>query len=277
MAPKQIVFCSIGDVSIPHWLKQKKGFDVCLIFYGSSKRKEAALRKYATFFVKNEGYKMRNYKLALEKYNMLDAYDAFLFLDDDLVVSAKTISTCFKRLQEYTLDACQPSIVTNSKVGWKTLRRKPNVFMEYTNFIECNFMCLSRDLLTKTMPHLDMFSVGYGSDLILHKLVDREDAIAVFHDMWFFHPTRIMIKDNSVGGAMGRQEKQLSAKKIKEAFGIELYDFTFKTYKSIPQTKKWRRYFCTIEAYLWRAYDYPLFLVWRFFHIRKKLISTVRN
>jgi hypothetical protein len=136
---------------------------------------------------------MPNYLKAINQFQLLKTYSSLVFIDDDIVVYPDIVGECFNRLERYGLEACQPSRVGRSLV-WEFLRQKKNVLLEYTNFIECGFMCLTRNMVEKLLPYWNIFYTGYGVDNILHCLVEGEDKIAVFHDICFFHPTRTALR-----------------------------------------------------------------------------------
>ena len=224
---KNIVLCSVGDV-IPTWLSDRK-FDVCLIHYGRDESIRTKLKDLCETFIVNEHYKMPNYLLAFEKIDL--NYDGFIFIDDDLVVDSNVLDACFKRLDEYHLDACQPSKRHNVSHGWDFIvLQKKGVFMEYTNFIECGFMCLSKSCLTKIMPYWHKFLTGWGVDIILHEFANK---MAIFHDIHFYHPER----KRTVLDKSGKVTCSNSIEKgLLKTFGYNVQSFTPKVLKSIKQT-----------------------------------------
>ncbi|MBW2998685.1 hypothetical protein KY321_04055, partial [Candidatus Woesearchaeota archaeon] len=183
---KEIILCSIGDV-IPKWI-DKVNQDICLIYYGENKRTLDKLKKKCKYFISNKNFKMPNYLLAINKFNLITKYESFIFLDDDLVVEKRSFNECFKRLQIYGLDACQPSTSRPYSHEWDNIvLQDKRYYAKITNFIECNFMCLSSKVLKKMLPYWKYFLTGFGSDLIIHKFTNQ---IVVFHDISFFHPKR---------------------------------------------------------------------------------------
>jgi hypothetical protein len=127
---------------------------------------------------------MPNYLLAIEQFELLQHYERFTFIDDDLDLPGSTVEICFSRLKDYNLDACQPSEVSLFQF-WRIMKRRAKVFMDTTNFIECKCMCLSRSAVEKMLPMWSMFTTGFGFDLLLRDTVQK---FAVFHDIYFFHP-----------------------------------------------------------------------------------------
>ena len=129
---KNLVFASVGDYSNHHyWLKGKTNFDLYLISYSNN---NGEYRNDADYYLERKGSKFQNfYYLFKTQRNILDQYDQFLLLDDDIIISGVNISKLFDINKKYNLFISQPAFDKKSKISHPITVVKPRYFIRYTN------------------------------------------------------------------------------------------------------------------------------------------------
>jgi hypothetical protein len=190
---KNFVFSSVGDNTSfdSLWINDNMEYDIYIIYYGDN---EDIFNKYKSkvkFIEKRKGSKFQNFKYFYDNYNdIINKYDRFFILDDDIILNVEDINSMFKISKQYDLDICGPSFLPESKISWKMTKHKPNIILTYTNFVEVNVPLFSKTALDKLMNVLDDSLIGWGIDYlyIWANGLDKKTSYAIIHCIQCINP-----------------------------------------------------------------------------------------
>lgn len=167
---KNFVFSSVGDNTSfdKLWINEQMDYDIYVIYYGNNEDIYERYKSKVTYIDKRKGSKFQNFKYFYDNNkNIIDKYDRFFILDDDIIFNVKDINDMFKISRKYNLDICGPSFSKKGKISWDTVNvHKPNILLEYTNFVEVNTPLFNKKSLEKLMTILDYSLIGWGIDLL---------------------------------------------------------------------------------------------------------------
>jgi hypothetical protein len=123
-----------------------------------------------------------------ESPDILEQYDAFLFLDDDIAIDSAQINMFFDLFHQHSLMLAQPSLHPRSFFNHHVTIRQPRYVLRYTGFVEIMMPAFSRVALTLCLPTFRMSVSGWGLDYLwplrLSAPADKVaivDAVAVRH------------------------------------------------------------------------------------------------
>lgn len=169
-----LVFTSAGHNSnVMRWLGPHRTFDVWVVFYGEG---EVPLELLAAdYFAKRKGSKFQNLHSAFESHtSILDAYDAILVMDDDIVISANKIDELFRFREHYDFWIVHAAFSRLGKISHPITAVNPATRYRLTSFVEVTAPLFRKDKLLEFMQRYDPRLVGWGVDwLFLHELGPR--------------------------------------------------------------------------------------------------------
>jgi hypothetical protein len=118
----------------------------------------------------------------------LEAYDYFLFPDDDLLFPVGGMDRLFEICTARDLDIAQPALDRDSYVAYPITCAIAGFELRYANFVECMTPCFSRRQLQRVLPILRKHPTGWGADLAWALLPEQPvfkgaiiDAVSVTH------------------------------------------------------------------------------------------------
>jgi hypothetical protein len=187
---RNLVYSSVGcENFVDSWNCPQRTFNTAIVWYERSK---PILAHKPDFLLTHTGYKFQNFLILLEQFPAMKEHDYILFADDDIRLDSEKVCAIFELARKYQLDACQPSLTTDSVVNWPHTRHKPGVLLEYTNLVEIQCFCLSKRLLEMAMPFFHLIVSGWGLDLIFWELLGKPlDRMAILHSVEVQHPPRL--------------------------------------------------------------------------------------
>ncbi len=194
MSTKNIVVAPCGNKSFlfkQSWLKQKekKEFDLCLLFY-HEKINEPALYNDAEYFFHLKDFKFHMlYKLFNEiKKEWLDTYDFFYFLDDDIEIDTLQINEMFALSRAFKSDISQASLSKDSFCSWPLYKQNKKCFCRYVGQIEVMSPLFEKEALKKCLPSFIGNKSSWGIDSVWSKLLDYpENKLIVFDTVVMKH------------------------------------------------------------------------------------------
>ena len=193
---KNLVFSSVGDISNHHqWLKGKSNFDLFLINYSDN---NTEYKNDADYYYKRKGSKFQNFHYLYKNHrDILDKYDRFLLLDDDIKFSGTSISKLFNIHEQFDLSIAQPAFTQKSKISYLINLNHPRYFLRYTNFIEMNTPLFIKHALYKFMESYDPVLPSYGIDLwFINVIGTNEKNIAIIDDIVCTNPNDFFKRGN---------------------------------------------------------------------------------
>ena len=235
---KNLVFSSVGDNTCFDilWINEKMDYDLYVIYYGSNETIYENYKSKVKYIDKRKGSKFQNFKYFYDNNSdIIDKYDRFFILDDDIVFKVKDINNMFKISRKYNLAICGPSFSKKGKISHKHINKhKPDILLQYTNFVEVNTPLFNKEALINLMKLLDYSLIGWGIDLLYIQCngLEKEKSYAIIHKIKCINPHDDK-KDNKrelekIKNCDIRQEiweKFARKKKIKKRFEIKYFSF----------------------------------------------------
>lgn len=152
-------------------------FDLYLLVYDDSTDKWKGDTKY---ICKMHGYKLRmTYAYLTEHPEILERYDYFLLVDDDISMTSDDANAIFRAMREYKLEIAQPALV-DSYYSWVHTLHDDFCSIRYTDFVEMMIPCFSREALRTVLFTFNESECGWGSEAhwpLLIKSNHRDMAI----------------------------------------------------------------------------------------------------
>lgn len=194
MATRNIVIAPCGNKSYlfqESWLreKDKKDFDVCLLFYHETINNPALYEK-AEFFYHLKGFKyfMLNELLTNVRPEWLDQYDYFYFLDDDIEIDTFQINALFALSRAFGSAISCASLSKDSFCSWPIFRQQPNSFCRFVGQIEVMAPLFSREALKTCLPSFTGNRSSWGIDSVWSKMLGYpKDRLIVFDEVVMKH------------------------------------------------------------------------------------------
>jgi len=205
MSHKNIIFTSAGDNTrfVQYWCsRNEQNYDICVYYYGKCDENYEIYKTHATYIKKETGSKFQNFHKFWNAHpEIIDKYDRFFILDDDIEISVPDINTMFNLSREYSLEICAPSFnhTGGSIISHGITRNKKNTLLTYTNFVEVNTPLFSRTALDNLMKLYDPVLIGWGIDYlyILANGIDKKTSYAIIHSVQCVNPPHSKKKVNS--------------------------------------------------------------------------------
>jgi hypothetical protein len=175
-SPKQsnhrnLVFTSAGNNTEfdKLWIGKERNYDIMVVYYGSD---DEIYKKYASkvdYILKRKGSKFQNFHYIYETHrDILDKYDRFFILDDDIIFKTTDINEMFSMSKRYDFWICGPTFKKTSecKSSHPVTITQPGNLFRYTNFVEVNVPMFNRRALDKFMEYYDPELIGWGIDFL---------------------------------------------------------------------------------------------------------------
>jgi len=192
------IFTSVGDnTNFDNlWLGDDQLYDVYVIYYGDNESVYSRYKynKHIIHIEKRKGSKFQNFIYFYNTYrNIINKYERFFILDDDIIFSIKDINSMFEISNNFKLDICGPSFTKDSKFSWKCTKHKPNTLLTYTNFVEVGVLLLNKKALINLMKFISPKLIENGIDLIAiwANGLYRKKAYAIIHRIQCKNPTDV--------------------------------------------------------------------------------------
>lgn len=181
---RNLVIAAVGDDSWRHtWFMGagRRFYDVALAYYG-----DQAPPEEAEFRIARKGFKFTLLADLLDELGpRVAAYDHIWAPDDDIASSVEDINRLFEIAWAYDLPISQPAIAQGD-VSYAALRRREDLLLRYTGFVEVMCPLFSREALEVVRPTFRETVSGWGIDWAWTRLVDRRrlaviDSVGVRH------------------------------------------------------------------------------------------------
>lgn len=195
---RDLVFSSVGDNTkfYDRWLGSGRKYDIWLVYYGDDEKIYKEYKKRCFMVEKHKGSKFQNLFYMYNKYRkrLLEQYERFFILDDDIIINIKQINRMFELSKQFNLKICQPSFdSTFGKVSWMHTKHNPELKLKFTNFIEVNSPLYNKESFVKLMEKYDPKLIGWGVDYLSIWVngIDLKKSYAIIHEIKCINP-----KDN---------------------------------------------------------------------------------
>lgn len=237
METKNFLFSSVGDNTDfdTLWFDDNMNYDIYVIYYGNNEENYKKYKSKVTFIESRKGAKYQNFKYFYDTYpNIIEKYDRFFLLDDDIIINVEDINEMFKISREYDLEICGPSFTDEGKISHGITRHKPNILLSYTSFVENNVPLFSKEALDKLMDKIDNTLFGWGIDFlyIICNGLNKKKSYAIIHKIKCVNPFDKNKKKknrewNNIEGVNKEQKNWIEFSKINNilnTFPREVYD-----------------------------------------------------
>ena len=167
------------------YLTDDADFDLHLMVYDDS---YPQFRLDTPFVTRGHGYKMdMAYRYLNNRPELIDAYEYFFLVDDDIRMTAEAVNSLFAVMRQYRLRIAQPSL-SMSYATYAVTLHDPTCLLRYTDFVEMMMPCFSREALLKVMPTFKERARWCGIEFHWPVLIgtDHED-MAVIDDIAAVH------------------------------------------------------------------------------------------
>lgn len=198
MKNRYLIIAPCGNESTLYktsWLRDKetKIFDVCLLYYHATVKNEQAKNDVEYFFhLKDFKYLMIHQLLTQTKPDLLDSYDYFFFLDDDIEINTTDINKMFLLTAGLDLWISQPSLTHDSFCSWPILKSKPNSLCRFMGEVEVMAPLFSKYGLEKCLETFNKNKSSWGFDAVWPKLLNYpKNKIAVFDCITMRHTKEV--------------------------------------------------------------------------------------
>jgi len=195
MVNRNMLFTSAGDNTnfIKWWCtdKETQEYDIFVFYYGKSDENFKVYESHVKHIEKSEGSKFQNFYKFWTKYpDIINQYDRFFILDDDIEITSNDINEMFNLSKEYNLEICGPSFSKESHVSHPITKHKDDIVLSYTNFVEVNVPLFSRKALDNLMKWFDPILIGWGIDIlyIWANGKDLKKSYAIIHKIQCKNP-----------------------------------------------------------------------------------------
>ena len=167
-------------------------------------------------------------RLLAERPDCLLSYDAALFLDDDIELSASDIEALFAAMAAERLDLAQPALTADSECAWPFLKRPeaPNgVFRVST--VEIMAPLMTRRALKAAGSAFSETVSGWGTDLLLGPAVRGAfgaGSVGVIGSVAVRHARKVDLSGGAYYAYLRRYEIDPAheANRVVVDFGVEL-------------------------------------------------------
>jgi hypothetical protein len=208
MTCKNMIFTSVGDNTSFQdiWIADEMNYDIYAIYYGNNEDVFENYKAKVKFIEKRKGSKFQNFKYFYSHYpEIIDKYDYFFILDDDILISVSDINEMFDIADKYKLSICGPSF-SNGVISHGITKHCVNRLLTYTNFVEVNVPLFSKISLEKFMQKLDCSLIGWGIDFlyIWCNGMDKQKDYAIIHKIKCENPQKTMRELHNCEGHANR-------------------------------------------------------------------------
>ena len=198
-------------------LSATRNFDVAARFYDAPGQNEAMLNG-AEYVITGGLSKFHAASLFLRKFDLVEAYEGYLFLDGDLEFDSSQLSQFLSLAHAVGFSLAQPSVTRDSYCYWNMAYHQPGYIFRDTSFVEVMAPYLSRAALSKALPTFTQSISSYGLDLVWPALVGNEsiavvDAFQIRHRSTVEHASGRFYKYlKSIGVDLDEEERLILQK-----------------------------------------------------------------
>lgn len=174
-----------------HWMREpeKRQFDVCLLHYHKDIDDTVKYESVDYFYhLKDFKYPMIHKLLTRENPQLLEDYDYFFLIDDDIEISTEEINRAFLLTAGFSLELTQPSLTHDSYCSWPILKSMKGSYLRYFGEVEVMAPIFSQDALRKCLHTFIENKSSWGMDTLWSYILGfPKDKIAVIDGVQMKH------------------------------------------------------------------------------------------
>ena len=174
---RNLIVAPCGNASTlfaTHWLAEPaaKEFDVCLLFYHAEINDPTLPQQVEHFYhLKDFKYKMIHALLTTEAPQLLEQYDYFYFIDDDIALRTADINRMFELSHTFRLAIAQASLSHNSFCSWPIFKNKAACLLRYMGQVEVMAPLFSQQALRQCLVSFAENKSSWGLDSVWPKIL----------------------------------------------------------------------------------------------------------
>jgi len=139
------------------------GFDLCLLQYDTEIDFTDSNSKNATYIVKREGFRFKLLSQFMKEHpEILDAYEHYFVMDDDVETSPSDIRRLLSICKKYHFDLAQPALDHGSYAVFQYNRKVDNSLFRLTSTVEIGLPVFSNRAFRYFQEDLHFLPVGIG-------------------------------------------------------------------------------------------------------------------
>ena len=193
--PRTLIFSSVGENqnAFATWLTGHA--EVALVYHGDLPDEKFAsiLAKRSDYFATRKGGKFPNLLWLIDNNpSLLDYYDRFLIIDDDIALQSSDLEALIRTAVAWDLPVCSPAHDPEGKISWPHMSRDKLKHLEFCNFVEMTCVLFEREALRKFFNEFRPYSdrlVGWGADYIISSACfDNSRPFGVVHSVQVKNP-----------------------------------------------------------------------------------------
>jgi hypothetical protein len=120
--------------------------------------------------------------------DLLETYDYFWLVDDDIQATARQADELFKYIENFRFEIAQPALTADSYHAHRLTLQCPAFSHRHTNFVELMMPVLSRAVLKQVLPYFENTQSGLGLDWLWNRFVCRpKESIAIIDRISMSH------------------------------------------------------------------------------------------
>lgn len=195
---KYLIYTSAGtSANVRYWVsRNERDYDIWITNYSGI---PGLNREYADFYNEQKGTKIPNlYQVYLDNPDFFNNYKAIMAMDDDVIISPKSLNKLFQLLEKNDLWMLQPAFYRFGKVSHPITRRRLTTNLRYVNFVEITCPIIRTD---KLLEFLDTYTpslptiVGIDYWLPYFWGINHTDKYAISDQYYCINP-RDQFKDD---------------------------------------------------------------------------------
>ncbi|NWG38597.1 MAG: DUF707 domain-containing protein [Hydrogenophilaceae bacterium] len=151
--------------------------------------------------------------------DLLESYEYFWLVDDDIQASASQVEELFSHVEKYQFEIAQPALTPDSYYAHRLTLQCPIFNHRHTNFVELMMPVLSRAVLKQVLPYFRNTQSGLGLDWLWNGFVSRpNETIAIIDriSMSHYRPRNKHLRGRmEKAGIFAHEEKEATIKNWK--------------------------------------------------------------
>lgn len=117
-----------------------------------------------------------------ENPELINQYDYFFLMEDDIFLPAESLLTIKKLLSRFKFSLSAPSLTESSFFTWPIAIRNNKFLFRCTDFVEVMVPIMSRDFLLRAMKAFDDNYSGWGHEWYWRKILNETGNLAAIFD-----------------------------------------------------------------------------------------------
>ena len=171
-----IISPTVDGVFAREWVKGNCNFDIILLYYLEDEDGYNELSKdFKVFRVNSE--KWQNIKMFLDaNVNLIEQYDNFWFVDDDIRIDTESINNLFRIHSENKLSLSQPAMT--GYTSFDIVKPQPYL-LRMVSFVEIMCPLMSKECLKTLIHTFGITESGWGLDFLWGKILEHKNMAII--------------------------------------------------------------------------------------------------